>query len=100
MIDDFVCTLDDVKSLEDWLAHPEKGKCPSCLLAPLASYYVGALEDAGESRLADQLKGIFEGGDPLTIGKFMDKIKVNVGDKLKQELVNLDCMAQVHEDAD
>lgn len=100
-IKDFVCPLSSVKSLEEWLSKDNgNGKnCPPCLIGPLASYYAGALEEAGENKMADELKSTFEKGNALTIAKHMDKIKKNVGDKLKQDLENLDCMAQVHEDS-
>ena len=70
------------------------------MIAPLASYYAGALEEAGESKLANDLKDVFEKGDILTIAKNMDTIKRRVGDKLRQDLEKLDCMVQVQEDAE
>ena len=97
MIKDFACPLKNIESLEAWLATKNDKQCPSCLIAPLASYYAGALEEAGETKLRDELKTAFERGDVLTIVKRMDNIKKNVGDKLKQELLNLDCMAQTQE---
>lgn len=99
MVQDFTCPLKSIQTLEGWLTSPSDGQCPSCLLAPLASYYLGALEEAGENILADNLKSMFENSSPLTIAKNMDSIKKRVGDKLKQDLENLDCMAQVHKDA-
>ena len=98
-IEDFTCPLSSIQSVEEWLSTKNDKHCPSCLIAPLASYYTGALEEAGENGLANDLKSAFERGDVLTIARNMDTIKRNVGDRLKQDLEKLDCMAQVHEDA-
>lgn len=98
-LEDFTCPLSSIESLESWLSKEDDGHCPSCLLAPLASYYVGELENAGEGKLANDLKETFEKGDNLTIVRSMDTIKRSVGDKLKQDLEKLDCIAQVSKDA-
>ncbi len=99
MLDDFTCPLEIVQTLEAWLSDKKATSCPSCLIGPLASYYVGHLEEVGEQKKANELKVAFEKGNTLTIAKHMDKIKADVGDKLKQDLVKLDCFAQVHKEA-
>lgn len=99
MLEDFTCPLSSIESLESWLSKEDDTHCPACLIAPLASYYVGILEEAGENKLADNLKSEFEKGDNLTIVKNMDTIKRSVGEKLKQNLEKLDCMAQISKDA-
>lgn len=92
---DFQCTLSKVDSVEDWLRRGDKdGNCPSCLLAPLASYYVGVLEDHGEKGKARELQEAFEQGNGLTIAQTMDKIKKEVGGELLEELKDYDCYAQ------
>ena len=99
MLDDFTCPLPSTKPVEKWLSEEDAAHCHSCLLSTLASYYVGALEGANQQELANTLKRVFEGGDVLTIGRTLDNIKRDVGDKLRQDLKKLDCMAQTQEEA-
>lgn len=99
MLEDFTCPLSSIESLEEWVSKENDKNCPPCLIAPLASYYTGVLENAGEQALANELKSVFETGDILTIVRNMDYIKKCVGEKIKQDLENLDCMVQLHEDA-
>uniref|UniRef100_A0A6M3MBK1 Uncharacterized protein n=1 Tax=viral metagenome TaxID=1070528 RepID=A0A6M3MBK1_9ZZZZ len=80
------------KWLDDKVANEEG--CPPCLIAPLSSYYLAALEDAGETKLAGELKDLFEKGEVLTIAEKLDSIKTDVGDALSKQLRNLDCFAQ------
>jgi hypothetical protein len=92
---DFTCHLKTVSPVLAWIERGDvDDNCPPCLLAPLASYYLGALNDANELIHASRLQEVFEGGDLLTIARVMDKIKADVGDRLKFELETLDCMAQ------
>lgn len=90
---DFECTI-DVKPVTDWVKEDDPEKCPPCLIAPLSSYYLGALEEGGETKLAAELKEVFDKGDILTISKKLDSIKSNVGEALRKQLRNLDCFAQ------
>ena len=94
-MDDFVCDI-EVKPIVDWVSDkkPRGEDCPPCLIAPLSGYYLGALEEAGETKLAAELKKVFAGGDVLTISKKLDSIKTDVGEALKKQLRNLDCFAQ------
>ncbi len=95
MAEDFQCNI-TVKPVAKWVDDKtanEKG-CPPCLIAPLSSYYLAALEDAGETKLATELKGLFEKGEVLTIAEKLDSIKTDVGDALSKQLRNLDCFAQ------
>jgi len=95
MIDDFVCELSKVLSIKDWFERGEtKDSCPPCMITPLASYYVGVLEEVGETELAEHLKQTYEQGDALTIAEELDRIKLDAGTELKSELEKLDCMAQ------
>ena len=80
------------KWLDDKVANEEG--CTPCLIAPLSSYYLAALEDAGETKLAGELKDLFEKGEVLTIAEKLDSIKTDVGDALSKQLRNLDCFAQ------
>lgn len=82
----------ELKPLAEWLGNKEG--CPPCLIAPLASYYLGALNAAGETNLAEELKKTFEEGDALTICQKLDNIKSDVGEALLKQLRNLDCYAQ------
>jgi len=94
-MDDFECKI-KVKPVEAWVNDDKANKdgCPPCLIAPLSSYYVGALEEAGETKIAAELKKLFEVGDVLTISKKLDSIKSDVGEALSKQLRNLDCFAQ------
>lgn len=95
-IEDFKCPLTKIKPVEEWIKEPETDEsCPPCLIAPLSSYYLGSLEEAGEKALAEELKVVFQAGDIYKIAKKLDNIKSDVGDKLKADLLELDCFAQV-----
>jgi hypothetical protein len=92
---EFKCMLSKVESIEDWINRGDKdGNCPPCLIKPLASYYVGVLEEARLQDKAENLKSVFEGGDILTIAQTMDKIRSEVESELKEKLRDFDCMAQ------
>ena len=94
-MDDFECKI-EVRPVSEWVGDkkPREEGCPPCLIAPLSSYYLGALEEAGETKLASELKQLFEEGNVLTIAKKLDNIKTDVGEALRIKLRNLDCFAQ------
>ena len=93
-MDDFVCDI-KVRSVVEWVTDQTISEnCPPCLIAPLSSYYLGALEKAGEKKLASELLEVFEAGDLLTISKKLDTIKADVGEALSTKLRDLDCFAQ------
>ena len=94
-LDDFQCRI-KVRPVKDWFNDPvvTEGNCPPCLIAPLSSYYLGALEAAGEKAMANELKQSFVDGDILTIVQKLDTIKASVGKELSNKLRNLDCFAQ------
>jgi len=97
MIKDFTCPIKNVLSVEEWANGPETDEnCPPCLMAPLASMYLGELREAKEDEIADSLEIVYEGGDLLTIAQFLDTIKSDVGEPLRNTLRELDCFAQVH----
>ena len=93
------CTLNEkeIKTVEDWANGSKTDEnCPPCLMAPLASMYLGTLREANENELAERLEKVFEDGDLLTIARNLDSIKGDVGEPLRKELRELDCFAQVH----
>ena len=92
-MDDFECKI-AVRPVAKWVEDKEVEGCPPCLIAPLSSYYLNTLEEAGETKLAAELKQVFEEGDVLTISKKLDMIKIDVGEALRKQLRNLDCFAQ------
>jgi len=94
-MEEFKCNI-KVKPVAEWVdGEPsDETDCPPCLIAPLSSYYLAALEDAGETKLATELKELFEKGEVLTIAEKLDSIKTDVGDALSKQLRNLDCFAQ------
>ena len=90
----FTCKL-KTKTVTDWIReNKDDPSCPPCLIPPLASYYLGALEKAGEKELAAQLKKVFEDGSLLTTCQELDRIKSEGGEALGKELIDLDCFAQ------
>ena len=97
-MDNFECSLEDnkIKPIAEWVGDKKANEesCPPCLIGPLSSYYLGALEEAGETKLVTELKQLFEEGNVLTISKKLDNIKLNVGEALRKQLRNLDCFAQ------
>ncbi|MFA5391739.1 MAG: hypothetical protein WC331_09995 [Candidatus Omnitrophota bacterium] len=95
----FVCTLSKVGSLKDYFSveYGPKGECRPCRLRPMAELYLGVLEDEGEERHAEQLVKAYESGDILTIAEAMDTIKANVGEVVRQQLENLNCIGQMAE---
>ena len=98
---DFQCPLSKVESLEKWYSEDheeEDGICRPCTLKPLASFYVGVLEDKGLQEQADDLKQVFEQGDLLTTARKMDTIKASVGPDVRSSLENLDCFVQTPDD--
>jgi len=93
----FSCQI-KVQPLAEWVKKEDGKTCPVCVLAPLVQFYMGSLEDVKANDHLANLKKAWEGGDPLTITETMDRIKSEVGDTLKQELVSYDCMAQSYEE--
>lgn len=92
-MDDFVCGI-KVRPVAEWVNNPTDGECPPCLIAPLSAYYLGALQEAGETKLAGELQQVFDEGDILIISKKLDTIKGDVGEALSKQLRDLDCFAQ------
>lgn len=93
LMDDFRCNI-EVRPVSDWVGDKKAEGCPPCLIAPLSSYYLGTLQEAGETKLVAELKQVFEEGDVLTISKKLDSIKTDVGEALRKQLRDLDCFAQ------
>ncbi len=93
-MDDFVCKTPP-KSIEEWIQQPETPEhCPPCLIQPLGDMYVGTLEEADAKDKVADLKKAWSSHDVLTIARAMDKIKTEVGEPLKNKLIDLDCMTQ------
>ena len=98
--EEFECKLSKVESLEEWFSQefgPE-GECRPCLLAPLASLYLGVLEKEGATEEGEALSEAYDTGDILTIAKAMDTIKSRAKEDLRKELEDLDCLAQSYKE--
>lgn len=94
----FTCKI-NVRPVYDWLKAGEKdGNCPPCLMKPLTGMYLSTLKEAKATDQVKSLKTAWKSGDALTIAKTLDTIKAEVGDNLRKNLVELDCMAQSHKD--
>ncbi len=94
----FVCNR-VVKPIAEWVREENTKQCPPCLVKPLASSYLGALNAAGPEAAPQvaKLNEAWDTADMLTIAKALDTIKLEVGENLKKELVELDCFAQSYE---
>jgi hypothetical protein len=93
-MEDFVCKTPP-KPVEQWIMQEEtKEHCPPCLLQPLGDMYVGVLEEASAKEQIDSLKEAWKSKDALTIARALDRIKTEVGEPLKNKLLDLDCITQ------
>jgi hypothetical protein len=92
-IEGFTCEC-EVKTMSDWIKEEDPEQCHICLIEPTASAYIGTLEDAGAKDQIKSLEESWQSNNPLTIAEQLDKIKQEVGDDLKKELITLDCFAQ------
>lgn len=101
MIKGFSCNR-EVKPMSEWVEEQDEKSCHPCLVKPLVSYYLGALQDSKADpkakEMARNLEKAWESGNVLTITKELDNIKKVVGDTLREELVTLDCFAQSYEE--
>lgn len=97
-MEDFECPLPKVEPLEEWFGQEDEKVCRPCRLKPLASFYMGELQQAGETALAEKLQASFQDGDILTIAKTMDTIKAKVGEDTRLILEKLDCFSQSFKD--
>ena len=97
MIEGFTCQR-KVKPIEVWLQEEEPGSCHPCLLNPLASHYLGVLQEAKANEQIKKLEDAWATGEGLTIAKTMDIIKNEVGENLKKELIALDCFTQSYKE--
>lgn len=94
----FTCKI-TVRPVADWLQGGEvDGNCPPCLMKPLTGMYLNTLKEAKATNQVKTLKKAWKSGDALTIAKTLDTIKTEVGDNLRKNLVEFDCMAQSHKD--
>jgi len=93
-MDDFVCKTPP-KTVEQWIQQEETPEhCPPCLLQPLGDMYVGVLEEAGAQPQIDTLQREWKSDSILTKARALDKIKDEVGEPIKKQLIALDCAAQ------
>ena len=93
----FVCEC-EIEPLGEWVQKDIPGTCPPCLIKPLAEGYLFKLEEAQAAPQINVLKQAWGTENTLTIAKALDTIKGEVEDHLKQDLLNLDCIAQTHRD--
>lgn len=100
MIEGFECQR-KVKPVTNWVEEEDGKVCHPCLISPLADYYLGTLRkntaDPKAEQMIKNLEKAWESKNILTIAQELDKIKNEVGDDLRKELVTLDCFAQSYE---
>jgi len=99
-IEGFECAI-KVKPIVDWVQEEDEKVCHSCLIKPLVSYYLGTLQESVDPKakeMEESIKKAWESADLLTIAKELDKIKKEVGDNLRRELVALDCFTQSYKE--
>jgi hypothetical protein len=99
MIDNFKCQI-KIEPLTRWFSDEfsPDGTCRPCRLKPLADLYLGRLQKEGTSE-ASTLEQAYEGGDILEIASVMDGIKERAKAPLRQDLEELDCLAQTGDQA-
>jgi len=100
MIEGFTCQL-KVKPITDWVEEENGKSCHPCLIKPLVSYYLGTIEKSNDPKAKEataNVKKAWESSDILTIAKELDKVKKEVGDNLRKELITLDCFTQSYEE--
>lgn len=97
-LEEFVCPLPRLPSMETWIKGGGETECRPCLLAPITSYYVSTLREAGKDKMAEDLTQAFESSEPLTICKKLDSIKNSVGEPIKNKLEKYDCLCQTFKD--
>lgn len=99
MLDDFVCQI-KVKPVKEWVQEQDPDICHSCLMKPLASYYMGILKEANAEAQAQKLEEAWNTEDVLTIARTMDIIKDEVREDLKKDLIAIDCFTQNYKEAE
>lgn len=95
-IEGFECAI-KVKPIVDWVQEEDEEVCHPCLIKPLINYYLGTIQESTDSKakeMAENIKKAWESADLLTIAKELDKVKKEVGDNLRRELITLDCFTQ------
>lgn len=89
---------ENLKPMSQWLEEDtnEEGTCRPCSIGTLLGYYQKALEKHGNEELSKQLAASLEVQDDviMSAAKAMDTIKDAADESLRQELRELDCMAQ------
>ncbi|MDD5060766.1 MAG: hypothetical protein PHN44_00600 [Candidatus Marinimicrobia bacterium] len=93
-IEGFKCELKEIKPIKVWIDEEDPIQCRPCLISPLASHYAGALETAKAEPQLAALQKAWDSKDVLTIAETLDKIKEEVGEDLKNELLTLDCFTE------
>jgi hypothetical protein len=90
------CDLSTIEPLEEYFSQEfgPNGTCRPCQVEPLASLYLGVLEEAKASEAARKLSEAYETGDISTIAKTMDIIKGDASPGIREELQRLDCFTQ------
>ena len=99
MLDDFICQI-KVKPVKEWVQEQDPDTCHSCLMKPLTSYYMGILKEANAEPQVQELEKAWNTEDILTIAGIMDKIKDEVREDLKKDLIAIDCFAQSYKEAE
>ncbi len=96
-------TCENLKPMAEWLKEPdiEGQPCKPCTVAALTGSYKEVLIENGRSDKANHIDSLLvpqEGQDlAMNVATAMDKIKEEVEEPIKYELLALDCMAQNQE---
>ena len=91
---------ENIKPMAEWLKEPEvKGQpCKPCAIAILTGDYKEVLVENGHDDKAESLDTLLvpqDGEDlAMNVAVAMDKIKEEVEEPVKEQLLGLDCMAQ------
>ncbi len=89
----------NIKPMAKWLEEPEQpGDCKPCRIAGILGDYQKVLQDNGHENYSDDITAKLESTDDpdpiMSIAKAMDSAKEQVPEAVRNELLELDCLAQ------
>lgn len=92
----------ELRPMKDWLEEDDPVKCRPCMMGPVVQWYESELRDKQRPELAAELIAIAEGDKvtPSQLGEKLDMIKAQVGEPIRERLLEFDCAAQSYEEGE